>query len=98
MPWKFNEAISFQISCANQEEVDYFWSAITAADDGEVAGQESVCGWCKDRWGVSWQIVPKQLESLMGDADPEGKERVAEKMFGMKKLDVKVLEEAGRSG
>ena len=92
MPWKFNEAISFQVSCVNQEEIDHFWSAITTN-----GGKESMCGWCKDRWGVSWQIVPQQLGELMGDADPAGKDRVSKKMFTMKKLDIAALEKAAKS-
>lgn len=91
MPWKFNEAVSFSIKCADQAEVDYFWDAITR--DG---GVESNCGWCKDRWGVCWQVVPEQLGRLMGDADPGRKERVTKKLVTMKKLDVAVLEEAAR--
>ena len=62
---KFNEAVSMYVNCEDQAEVDYFWNVLIA--DG---GEESMCGWCKDKFGLSWQIIPKQLGELMGDPDP----------------------------
>jgi predicted 3-demethylubiquinone-9 3-methyltransferase (glyoxalase superfamily) len=84
----FNESISFYTDCATQEEVDRLWSALT---DG---GQESQCGWLKDRFGVSWQIVPRRLVELMADPDPEKAGRVVQAMLAMKKIDIKTLEDA----
>ena len=85
----FTEAVSFQISCADQSEVDHYWSALTA--DG---GQESRCGWLKDRYGVSWQIIPTVLPELIGGDDPEGAQRAMAAMLEMRKLDIAVLEAA----
>lgn len=87
--FEFNEATSFVVNCENQEEVDYYWDKLTA--DG---GQESQCGWLKDKFGVSWQITPSIMGKLMSDKDPEKSERVMKAMLKMKKLDVKKLEEA----
>ncbi len=87
--FKFNEAISMFVDCVNQEEVDYFWNKLTA--DG---GSESQCGWLKDKFGLSWQIVPKQLIELMGDKDPAKSKRVWDAMLKMKKIIVKDLEDA----
>jgi predicted 3-demethylubiquinone-9 3-methyltransferase (glyoxalase superfamily) len=87
--YRFNEAVSFQVSCEGQEEVDRYWSALTA--DG---GQEGPCGWCKDRWGLSWQIVPKALPRLLGDPDPERAQRAMKAMLDMGKLDVAALQAA----
>lgn len=86
--FRFNEAISFQVSCRSQEEVDHFWAHLT---DG---GEEGPCGWLKDRYGVSWQIVPDRLGELLGDADPALSQRAMRAMLGMKKLDIAVLEDA----
>lgn len=85
--FKFNEAVSFVVDCETQEEIDYYWSKLTA--DG---GKESNCGWLKDKFGVSWQIVPKVLAKLM--SDPARAERVVKAFMPMKKLDIKTLEEA----
>ena len=85
----FTEATSLFVSCENQEEVDYFWNKLTA--DG---GEESVCGWLKDKYGVSWQIVPTRLMELLSDEDPAKAERVTEAMLQMKKIDVAQLEAA----
>lgn len=85
----FTEAVSFQITCADQEEVDYFWQKLTA--DG---GQESQCGWLKDRYGLSWQVVPEGMEEALGDADPERARRAMEAMLGMTKLDLAALHRA----
>ena len=84
----FNEAISMQVSCDSQEEVDEYWSRLT---DG---GEEGPCGWLKDRYGVSWQIVPKRLVELLKDPDPERSQRVMQAMLQMKKIEVSVLEQA----
>jgi len=84
----FDEAISFQVTCEDQDEVDYYWNTLTAG------GEESQCGWLKDKFGVSWQIVPTALPDLLGDPDPEKAQRVMQAMFGMKKLDIAALEAA----
>ena len=84
----FNEAVSFQIDCADQHEVDRFWSALT---DG---GEEGQCGWLKDRYGVSWQVVPRALITMMSDPDPKRAERVTKAMFDMRKIDIAALERA----
>jgi predicted 3-demethylubiquinone-9 3-methyltransferase (glyoxalase superfamily) len=84
----FTEAVSFQIMCEDQEEVDHYWSRLT---DG---GQEVVCGWLKDRYGLSWQVVPTVLPELLADPDPEKAKRAAEAMFSMKKLDIAALKRA----
>ncbi|RJT81839.1 VOC family protein [Arthrobacter cheniae] len=88
--FSFTEAVSFQISCSDQAEVDQYWSALT---DG---GEESRCGWLKDRYGVSWQIIPAVLASLIGGPDTEGAQRVVAVMLGMQKLDIAALEAAYR--
>lgn len=85
----FNEAVSFFVNCEDQAEVDTYWEALTA--DG---GQESECGWLKDRFGLSWQIVPKRLLELQTDPDPERAGRVMRAMLGMRKIDVAALEAA----
>ena len=87
----FDEAVSFQIECRDQAEVDHFWTRLT---DG---GEESQCGWLKDRFGVSWQVVPARLLELLSDPDAEKVRRVTEVMFGMKKLDIAALEAAAGS-
>jgi len=87
--FKFNEAISFFVSVDSQEEVDYYWEKLTA--DG---GQESQCGWLKDKFGLSWQIVPKALGQLVGDPDPEKSSRVLQAMLKMQKLDIAALQAA----
>ena len=88
----FTEAISFFVSCADQAEVDDLWAKLTA--DG---GEESRCGWLKDRYGLSWQIVPTALIDALGDPDPEKARRSLEAMLTMKKIDIKTLE-AARNG
>jgi predicted 3-demethylubiquinone-9 3-methyltransferase (glyoxalase superfamily) len=87
--FKFNESISMFVNCEDQDEVDYFWNALTA--DG---GEESMCGWLKDKFGLSWQIVPKQLGQLMGDPDPVKAGRVMESMLKMRKIVVADLQKA----
>lgn len=83
------EAFSISVSCADQAEVDHYWDGLLA--DG---GQESQCGWLKDPWGVSWQIVPVALPRLLGDPDPERAQRALQAMFGMRRLVVAELEAA----
>lgn len=87
--FKLNEAFSFFVSCDSQEEVDELWSKLTA--DG---GEESQCGWLKDRFGVSWQIIPSRLMELMKDEDREAADRVMKAMLEMRKIDVPTLEKA----
>jgi predicted 3-demethylubiquinone-9 3-methyltransferase (glyoxalase superfamily) len=84
----FSEAVSFQITCADQDEVDYYWDKLT---DG---GEEGPCGWLKDRFGVSWQVVPRRLNELVADPDREKAQRVMAAMLQMRKLDVAELERA----
>ncbi|MDQ1636951.1 MAG: hypothetical protein QOF62_290 [Pyrinomonadaceae bacterium] len=87
--FKFTEAISFVVDCETQEEVDYFWDKLTA--DG---GQESQCGWLKDKYGLSWQITPRVLIEMIGDKDPQKAQRVMEAMLQMKKIDIATLKQA----
>jgi predicted 3-demethylubiquinone-9 3-methyltransferase (glyoxalase superfamily) len=87
--FKFNESISFVANCKTQEEVDYFWEKLTA--DG---GQEIECGWLKDKFGVSWQIVPTVLIEMLHDKDEAKAERVMKAMLQMHKLDIKTLKDA----
>jgi predicted 3-demethylubiquinone-9 3-methyltransferase (glyoxalase superfamily) len=84
----FTDAISFQVNCESQDEVDRLWNALT---DG---GEEGQCGWCTDRFGVSWQIVPTRLRELLSDPDPERSQRAMHAMFEMKKIDMAALERA----
>jgi predicted 3-demethylubiquinone-9 3-methyltransferase (glyoxalase superfamily) len=86
--FKFDEAVSFEIECEGQEEVDYYWERLT---DG---GEESMCGWLKDRFGLSWQVVPKGMEELFADPDPQRANRAMKAMLGMRKLDVAALRSA----
>lgn len=88
--FKFNEAISFQVTCENQEEVDHYWGKLSAGGD-EKAQQ---CGWLKDRFGVSWQVVPRVLPELLMDADPGKSQRTMTAMLKMKKLDIAELKRA----
>jgi predicted 3-demethylubiquinone-9 3-methyltransferase (glyoxalase superfamily) len=87
--FKFNESISFVVHCDTQDEVNYFWEKLTG--DG---GQESACGWLKDKFGVSWQIVPTILIEMLHDRDSEKSERVMKAMLQMGKIDIKTLKEA----
>jgi predicted 3-demethylubiquinone-9 3-methyltransferase (glyoxalase superfamily) len=84
----FSEAISFQVSCESQEEVDSFWNALAEG------GEEGPCGWLKDRFGVSWQIVPTRLQELLSDPSPERSQRVMQAMLQMRKLEIDALEKA----
>jgi predicted 3-demethylubiquinone-9 3-methyltransferase (glyoxalase superfamily) len=84
----FDEAISFVVHCEDQEEVDRYWSKLTAG------GEEGPCGWCKDRFGLSWQVVPSGFEEIMGDPDPARRDRAMKAVLGMKKLDVAAIRAA----
>ena len=88
----FNESISFQVPCEDQAEVDHYWSALT-----EGGGEESMCVWLKDRFGVSWQVVPTQLEELLSRVGPTQAERVTQALFQMKKIVIADLEAAAAS-
>ena len=85
----FSEAVSFAINCADQAETDYYWDALIA--DGGEPGQ---CGWLKDRFGLSWQVIPRQLGEYLGGSDPDGARRAMEAMLEMTKLDVEGLRRA----
>jgi len=87
--FQFSEAFSLLVNCDSQDEIDYYWSRLTA--DG---GQESMCGWLKDKFGFSWQIVPVQLSTLLGDKDRERAGRAMQAMLKMKKIDIATLERA----
>jgi predicted 3-demethylubiquinone-9 3-methyltransferase (glyoxalase superfamily) len=88
--FKFNEAISFQVSCKTQEELDYYWEKLSEGGD-EKAQQ---CGWLKDKYGVSWQVIPTVLLEMINDADPEKSQRVMKAMLQMKKIDIEKLRRA----
>jgi predicted 3-demethylubiquinone-9 3-methyltransferase (glyoxalase superfamily) len=88
--FKFNEAISFVVNCESQDEVDYYWEKLSGGGD-EKAQQ---CGWLKDKYGVSWQIVPTLLVKLLNDPDPEKTRRVMKAMLQMKKIDIESLKQA----
>jgi len=87
--FKFTEAISFVVNCATQEEVAYYWEKLTA--DG---GAESQCGWLKDKYGLSWQVVPTILPELLQEKDPEKSNRIVQALMQMKKLDIAALKRA----
>ena len=87
--FKFDEAVSFQIDCKDQDEVDYFWEKLL-----EGGGTESQCGWLSDRFGLSWQVVPHGMEELFSDPDKSKAERAMKAMLGMRKLDVGELRRA----
>ena len=84
----FNESISFQVYCDGQEEVDHYWSRLSEG------GSEGPCGWLKDRYGVSWQVIPNGAVELIGDPDPEKARRATEAMLAMGKLDIAALRRA----
>jgi predicted 3-demethylubiquinone-9 3-methyltransferase (glyoxalase superfamily) len=86
--FKFDEAVSFQIDCEAQEEIDYYWERLT---DG---GKEGPCGWLTDRYGLSWQVVPTGMEELLNDPDPKRAERAMQAVLGMRKLDIAALRSA----
>lgn len=87
--FKFDEAISFQISCEDQEEVDYYWEQLTEG------GKEGQCGWLTDRFGLSWQVVPTGMAEVFANPDPEFSRRAMQAMLGMKKIDIAALRSAG---
>jgi predicted 3-demethylubiquinone-9 3-methyltransferase (glyoxalase superfamily) len=84
----FTDACSFAVPCETQEEIDRYWDALTRG------GEEDKCGWLKDRYGVSWQIVPRAMGALLGGADPAASRRAMQAMLGMRKLDIGALERA----
>lgn len=84
----FSEAVSLQITCADQAEVDYYWEKLTDR------GEEGPCGWLKDRYGLSWQVVPEGMDELFADPDPSRADRAMRAMFDMKKLDIAALRRA----
>ena len=84
----FNEAVSFMVECADQEEVDHYWNALSEG------GEEGPCGWLKDRYGLSWQIVPKALQELLADPDRDKAQRVMAAMMQMGKIEIAGLEQA----
>jgi predicted 3-demethylubiquinone-9 3-methyltransferase (glyoxalase superfamily) len=86
--FKHSEAISFQLPCDSQDEVDDYWEKLTEG------GEEGPCGWLKDRFGVSWQVFPKRLLELLGDADSERAQRATSAMMAMKKIELAAIEEA----
>jgi predicted 3-demethylubiquinone-9 3-methyltransferase (glyoxalase superfamily) len=89
--FRFTEAISLFVHCKDQNEVDRLWSKLT---DG---GEESQCGWLKDRWGLSWQIIPDRLGELLGDPDPGRSQRAMQAMLQMQKIDIQALEDAANA-
>jgi len=86
--FNFTEATSFYVECEDQKEVDYFWSKLSAVPESEQ------CGWCKDRYGLSWQIIPRQLGELIGDPDPVRSKRIVNAMLQMKKIEIEGLMQA----
>ena len=86
----FDEAVSLMIECESQDEIDRYWSALTAG-----GGEEGPCGWCKDRFGLSWQVVPKGMDAVFGeDADPAAADRAMQAMLAMRKIDMAALRAA----
>ena len=88
----FTEAVSFVVHCKDQDEVDRLWKELTQG------GEESQCGWLKDRFGLSWQVVPDRLGELLSDPDPGRSQRAMQAMLQMQKIEVKVLEDAANAG
>jgi len=86
--FKFNEAVSFLVSCKDQEEVDHYWSNLSEG------GEQGPCGWLKDRYGLSWQIIPKALNEFLSDPDREKAQRVMQAMLSMGKIEIESLERA----
>ena len=84
--FKFNESISFVVNCDTQDEIDYYWNKLTEG------GEESMCGWLKDKFGISWQIVPTIIGELM--SDPEKAQRVIKAFMNMRKLDIEIMRNA----
>src|SRR3990170_2911498 len=88
--FKFNEAISFIVNCENQEEIDYYWDKLTKGGDEKA----QMCGWLKDKYGLSWQVVPTIVSDMMVDENRERAQRVMNEILRMKKIDIKTLQEA----
>jgi len=88
----FDEAVSFLVNCADQEEVDYYWAKLSEG------GEEGPCGWLKDRFGLSWQIIPAVMADLLTDPDPGRSQRAMRAMLGMKKIDLAALHAAADQG
>jgi predicted 3-demethylubiquinone-9 3-methyltransferase (glyoxalase superfamily) len=88
--FKFNEAVSFQVFCDDQKELDYYWDELGAGGDPKA----QQCGWLKDKFGLSWQVVPKGMESMLADPESPGARRAMEAMLQMKKIDIAKLERA----
>jgi len=88
----FTEATSFFVHCKDQDEIDRLWSQLT-----EGGGEESMCGWLKDRFGLSWQIIPDRLGELLGDPDPGRSQRAMQAMLQMRKIDIQGLEDAANA-
>jgi predicted 3-demethylubiquinone-9 3-methyltransferase (glyoxalase superfamily) len=88
--FKFNEAVSFEIHCETQEEIDYYWDKLTAGGDPKA----QQCGWLKDRFGLSWQVVPTELTAMLTDETSEASQRAFEAMLHMRKLDIEELKRA----
>ena len=84
----FNEAVSFQVVCETQQEIDTFWDGLSEG------GEEGQCGWLKDRYGVSWQVIPAKLEELLSDPDPQRSQRAMQALLQMRKLDIATLQRA----
>jgi predicted 3-demethylubiquinone-9 3-methyltransferase (glyoxalase superfamily) len=87
--FKFDEAVSFQVNCDSQEEIDYYWESLTAE-----GGEEGPCGWLKDKYGVSWQVTPTGMDRMFSDPDPQRANRAMQAMLGMKKIDMAELQAA----
>ena len=86
--FKFDEAVSFQVTCETQEQIDYYWERLSEG------GEEGPCGWLKDRYGLSWQVTPTGMEELFADPDPQRATRAMQAMLGMRKLDIAALRRA----
>lgn len=85
--FKFNEAVSLQVNCADQQEIDYYWEKLSAGGDPNA----QQCGWLKDKYGLSWQVIPAFMDELFADAESDGAKRAMEAMLQMKKLDIAEL-------
>jgi predicted 3-demethylubiquinone-9 3-methyltransferase (glyoxalase superfamily) len=90
--YTFTEAVSFQILCADQGEIDHYWERLSEG------GEQGPCGWLKDRFGLSWQVVPTRLSELLDDPDPDRAQRATQAMLGMRKLDIAELQRAADAG
>jgi predicted 3-demethylubiquinone-9 3-methyltransferase (glyoxalase superfamily) len=88
--FQFNEALSLIVNCASQEEVDYFWQTLSEG------GEEGACGWLRDKYGVSWQIIPTAMNEMISDPDPGRSQRAMQAMLQMKKIDIAAIERAYR--